>query len=128
MIMKNIMKQISGIAFLAFFLMSFTCVDFNKTLLGKWELKTIQTAGKSAMSTKEILGDSFMEFKSDFTYIESGESDSKGVWKITAEKYLQTKSEKQADFSEKMELKELAPGKIQITSPDKTSLVYERVK
>ncbi len=123
------MKQSSGIAFLAFFLMSFTCVDFNKTLIGKWELKTIQTAGKPAMSTKEILGDSFMEFKSDFTYIESGESESKsGVWKITGEKFLQTKSEKQADFTEKMELKEIAPGKIQITSSSKTSMVYERVK
>lgn len=123
------MKHITGFAFLAFLLLSsFTLVDFNKTLLGKWELKTIQTAGKPAMSTKEILGDSFMEFKSDFTYVESGESTSTGVWKITGEKFLQTKAEKQAEYSEKMELKELAPDKIQITSADKTSLVYARVK
>ena len=103
-------------------------VDFTKTLVGKWELKTIQTQGKPAMSTKEILGESFMEFKSDFTYEESGESKSSGVWQITGGKYLQTKENEKPNFSEKMELKEIAPDQIQITSSNKTSLVYARVK
>jgi len=107
---------------------NFILVDFNKSLIGKWELQTIQQPGKAPMNTKEILGESFMEFKSDFTYEESGESTSTGVWKITEQKYLQTKEKDKATFSEKMELKELAPGKIQITSADKTSLVYTKVK
>lgn len=111
-----------------FLFCSFTLVDFNKSLIGKWELQTIQQPGKAPMNTKDILGESFMEFKSDYTYIESGESTSTGVWKITDQKYLQTKEGNQSAFSEKMELRELSAEKIQITSADKTSLVYSRVK
>jgi hypothetical protein len=104
-------------------------VDFSKTLIGKWELKTIQQPGKAAMPTKEILGESFMEFKSDFTYVETGESNSTGIWKITEAVFLQTKETGKESFTERMELKEIAPDKIQLTSSaSKTSLVYERVK
>ena len=126
--MKNQIKQITCIAIFACLLTSFTLVDFTKTLVGKWELKTIQQPGKDAVPTKDILGESFMEFKSDFTYVESGESQSAGVWKITDAKYIQTKENGHEDFTEKMELKEIAPDKIQITSSSKTSLVYQRVK
>jgi hypothetical protein len=67
--------------------MSFTLTDFQKTLIGKWELKTIEISGKPPMSTKEVLGDMFLECKSDFTYIESdGGKDVKKVencrWRI----------------------------------------------
>lgn len=108
-------------------LTSFIVVDFNKTLVGKWELKTIQRPGKEPMDTKPILGESFMEFKADHTYLESGESTSKGTWQITEGKYLQTQ-EDGSTLSQKMELKEIAPDKFQVTSPDKTSLVYAKVK
>lgn len=121
--------KLSSLIFAGLFLVcSFTLVDFNKSLVGKWELQTIQLNGKSAMSSKEILGESFMKFNSDYTYEESGESTSTGIWKITEQKYLQTREGDQATFSPKMELKELSPDKIQITSVDKTSLVYSRVK
>lgn len=126
--MKKQIKQISCIAFFACLLTSFTLVDFTKTLVGKWELKTIQQPGKAAMPTKDVLGESFMEFKSDFTYEESGDSKSSGVWQITEGKYLQTKENGKPNFTEKMELKEIAPDKIQITGSTKTSLVYQRVK
>lgn len=121
--------QLSVLFFAGMLLLcSFTLVDFNKSIIGKWELQTIQLPGKPAVSSKEILGESFMKFNTDFTYEESGESSSTGVWKITEQKYLQTKEGNQATFSPKMELKELSPDKIQITSADKTSLVYSRVK
>jgi len=79
------------------------------------------------MPTKDILRESFMEFKSDFTYIESGESKSSGVWKITEGKYLQTEENDKPDFSKKKELKEIAQDKFQITSATKTALVYQRI-
>jgi len=109
-------------------LMSFTQTDFSKFLIGKWELQTIQSPGKAAMSVKEILGDSFMEFKSDYTYIESGGREQVGVWQLTKEKYLQTKSEKQAAFTDKIELKEISADKIEMISSDKKIFTYTRVK
>lgn len=109
-------------------LMSFTQTNFTTFLVGKWELQTIQSQGKEPLSVKEILGDSFMQFNSDFTYVESGGRDSKGVWQITKEKYLQTKSEKQTAFTEKIELKEITADKIEMTSADKKKLIYTRVK
>jgi hypothetical protein len=126
--MKNRIKQISCVAIVACLLTSFALVDFTKTLVGKWELKTIQQPGKAAMPTKDILGESFMEFKSDFTYEESGGSQSSGVWQITSGKYIQTKENGRPNFTEKMELKEIAPDKIQITSSSKTSMVYQRIQ
>lgn len=109
-------------------LMSFTQTNFTTFLVGKWELQTIQSPGKEPMSVKEILGDSFMQFNSDFTYVESGGNDSKGVWQITKEKYLQTKSEKQTAFTEKIELKEITADKIEMTTTDKKKFIYTRVK
>lgn len=107
---------------------SFTLVDFNKSLIGKWELQTIQQPGKPLMNAKDIMGESFMEFKSDYTYIESGGREQKGVWQVTKEKYLQTKSEKQTAFSDKIELKEITPDKIEMITAEKTTFVYTRVK
>lgn len=111
-------------------LMSFTQTDFQKTLIGKWELQTIESPGKPPMPTKELLGDMFLEFKSDFTYIESdGSGDSrKGIWKITDGVYLQMKRDNQTAFQEKDKLKELSPDKIEFTHPDKKKFVFSRVK
>ncbi|WP_018344408.1 lipocalin family protein [Cytophaga aurantiaca] len=111
-------------------LMSFTHTDFQKTLVGKWELQTIESNGKPPMSTKEILGDMFLEFKSDFTYIEStgGPDTKKGTWKITDGVYLQMKRDNQADFQEKEKLKEISPDKIELTHSNKSKFVFARVK
>lgn len=125
--MKQITLPVLTILFVTM-LTGFTAVDFNKSLVGKWELKTIQQPGKQPMDTKPILGESFMEFKADHTYLESGESTSKGIWKITEDKYLQTKEDGNDTFSDKMEVKEISPDKFQITSADKTALVYSKVK
>jgi|GEM_PF-2594851 len=116
------------LALLATSLSSFLLTDFNKTIIGKWELKTIQSPGKPAMDTKSVLGESFMQFNSDFTYNETGWRETKGIWKIVDNKYLQTKGEKQADFTEKIELKELASDKIEMSTSDKKKFVYQLVK
>jgi hypothetical protein len=34
-------------------LMNFTLTDFQKTLIGKWELKTIETPGKPTMNIQK---------------------------------------------------------------------------
>ena len=110
-------------------LMSFTLTDFQKTLIGKWELQTIESPGKPPMNTKEILGDMFLEFKSDFTYTESGSGNDikKGTWKITDGTYLQMKRDTQANFTEKEKLKEISPDKLEMTHTDKTKFVFVRV-
>ncbi|MGN6646791.1 MAG: lipocalin family protein [Cytophaga sp.] len=111
-------------------LMSFTQTDFTKTLIGKWELQTIQSPGKQPMSSKAILGDMFLEFKSDFTYIESdGGSETKtGTWKITDDSYLQMKRDNQTAFNEKEKLKEISPDKIELTTSSKSKFVFTRIK
>lgn len=110
-------------------LMSFAWTDFQKTIIGKWEMKSIQQPGKPAMETKEMLGDFFLQFNSDFTYVEStGKNTKNGVWKITNGKYLQTKTEKQTDFTEKMELIEISTDQIQMKNSTKTILTFNRVK
>jgi hypothetical protein len=113
-----------------FLFMSFTLTDFEKTLIGKWELQTIESPGKPPMNTKEILGDMFLEFKSDFTYTESGGDNStkKGTWKITNGVYLQMKRDTQADFTEKEKLREISPDKLEMTHSDKKKFVFARVK
>ena len=110
--------------------MSFTHSDFQKILIGNWELKTIESLGKAPMSTKEILGDMFLKFKSDFTYIESdGGPDTKiGIWKITDGVYLQMKRDNQADFNEKEKLREISPDQIEMTHTDKKKFIFSRVK
>lgn len=124
---RKIVLPILTVFFVAL-LTSFIAVDFNKMLVGKWELKTIQKPGQPAMETKPVLGDSFIKFNSDFTYEESGGRETTGIWKITDDKYLQTKTAKQANFTEKVELKELAPDKIEMKLSDKTKMVYQLVK
>jgi hypothetical protein len=111
-------------------LMSFTHTDFQKILIGKWELKTIESPGKPPMSTKEILGDMFLEFKSDFTYLESGPDgkSKKGTWKITNGVYLQMKRDTQADFTDKEKLREIEPDQLEMTHTDKKKFVFTRVK
>lgn len=110
-------------------LMSFTQTDFQKTLIGKWQLETIESPGQAPMKVKEVLGDMFLEFKSDFTYIESGVgSDKKGTWKITDAVYLQMKRDNQTTFQEKEKLKEISPDKIELTHPDKKKFIFVRVK
>ncbi len=111
-------------------LMSFTQADFTKTLIGKWELQTIQSPGKQPMNPKDILGDMFLEFKSDFTYIESstGSESKTGIWKITDGTYLQMKRDNQTAFNEKEKLKEISPDKIELTSSSKSKFVFARVK
>ena len=118
-----------SIGLLVTILCSFTQTDFTKTLVGKWELKTIETPGKPPMDTKPVLGESFIQFNIDFTYEEeSGGRKSNGIWKITDNKYLQTKTEKQADFTEKVALKEIVPDKIEMQLVSKTKMVYQLVK
>lgn len=127
--MKNRMKQISSIAILACLLTSFMLVDFTKTLVGKWRLETIESPGKPPMKVKEILGDMFLEFKNDFTYIESGSgSEKKGTWKITGKDYLQMKRDTQADFNEKEKLREISMDTLELTHPDKKKFIFSRVK
>ena len=121
---------LSSILMSLLLLMSFTLTDFQKSLIGKWELQTIESPGKPPMSTKEILGDMFLEFKSDFTYIESGSDNitKKGTWKITNDVYLQMKRDSQADFTEKEKLREISPDKLEMTHSDKKKFVFVRVK
>src|SRR6187431_1878017 len=110
-------------------LMSFSHTDFQKTLVGKWELQTIESPGKTPMKVKEVLGEMFLEFKNDFTYIESGSGiEKKGIWKITGKDYLQMKRDNQTDFNEKEKLREISPDQIELTHPDKKKAVFTRVK
>lgn len=127
--MKNKIKQISCIAIIACLLTSFALVDFTKTLVGKWRLETIESPGKPPMKVKEILGDMFLEFKTDFTYIESGSgSEKKGTWKITGKDDLQMKRDTQADFNEKEKLREISPDTLELTHSDKKKFIFSRVK
>ena len=128
--MKKVIKQISYIAILACVLTSFISVDFSKTLVGIWQLETIESTGQTPIKVKEILGDMFLEFKSDFTYLESGPDgkSKKGTWKITNGVYLQMKRDTQADFTEKEKLREISPDQLEMTHPDKNKYVFTRVK
>jgi len=111
-------------------LMSFTQTDFQKMLIGKWELKTIESPGKPPMNSKQILGVVFFEFKKDFTYIESGGNSDfkKGTWKITEGIYLHLKRDTQTDYINKEKLREISANKIEMTHPDKKKFVFSRVK
>ncbi len=106
-------------------LMSFTQTDFQKTLVGKWRLETIESPGQPPMNVKDVLGDMFLEFKNDFTYIESGVgNDKKGTWKITNAVYLQMKRDTQTDYTEKEKLREISTDKIEMTHEDKKKFIF----
>ena len=82
------------------------------------------------MNVKEKKEDMFLEFKSDFTYIESStnSTNKKGIWKITNGVYLHMKRDTHADFTEKEKLREISTDQLEMTHPDKKKYAFTRVK
>jgi hypothetical protein len=68
----------------------------------------------------------FLEFKSDFTYIESdgGKDVKKGTWKIVDGIYLQMKKDTQANYTDKEKLKEITPDQLEMTHPGKKEICF----
>jgi hypothetical protein len=117
------------IAILALFALSFVTVeDYSKFIIGKWELVKMITPDKKEIDIKKFMGESYMEFKADKTYFESGTDTTNGVWQVVDSKYLQTKKANQANFTEKMEIQKITPDEAKLVTPNKTVLFMKRVK
>jgi pyruvate-formate lyase len=117
------------IAIVALFALSFVTIeDYSKFIIGKWELVKMITPDNKEIDIKKFIGESYMEFKSDKTYFESGTDTTNGVWQIVESKYLQTKKENQIDFTEKMEIQKITLDEAKLITPNKTVLFMKRVK
>lgn len=125
------MKQLKSISIAAivFVLLSFVKVEDNtKYMIGKWEMIKMITPNKKEMDVRQVLGASYMTFNADFTYEESGSSTTKGTWQIADKDYLQTKKDGQANFSEKMKIKQVSADEAHLETPNKTVMVLKRDK
>jgi pyruvate-formate lyase len=101
--------------------------DYSKFILGKWELVKIITPEKKEIDVRKFIGESYMEFKADKTYQETGTDSTNGTWQIVEGKYLQTKKASQTLFTEKMEIKEISANEAQLTTPNKSVMYMKRV-
>lgn len=108
-------------------LMSFTFTDFEKTLIGKWKLQATQSPDKAAINVNEKF-DMFYEFKSDFSYLESGDgANVKGKWRISDSIYLEMKHSTR-DFTDKVKLTYIEPDKLEMTHPNNRKFIFTRVQ
>lgn len=108
-------------------LMSFTFTDFEKTLIGKWRLQATESPGKAPVNVNEKV-DIFFEFKSDFSYIESGDgAHVKGKWRISDSIYLEMKHSTR-DFTDKVKLKYIEPDKLEMIHPNNRKFIFTRVE
>lgn len=106
-------------------LMSFSLTDFEKTLIGKWELESAQSPGKAPL--KVTHGQWLFEFKSDFTYIENnGGGNKKGIWKITEGNKLELGTQKR--FSMEARLREVSSDVLEMTHPAGRKFLFNRIK
>ena len=101
--------------------------NLNKYLLGKWEMIKLIMPDKKEIDIRQAYGESYLEFKEDHTFEETGSSSTKGTWTIIDKIYLQTINEGSKNFSQKMKIKQVSSVEVHIEDPDKTIMVLKRI-